>query len=125
MAQELVLMAKEKYDTLMKSCQNKKRNNDEKTSNVGNSFTRSDEVEACSEQTTPEFCDIIQCALPGKIQNKAKGLMQYLKQHGSDTIKWNRKGQIIVNDNVIKGSHLIDLLRDAVCPKTVKKICSI
>lgn len=55
------------------------------------------------------------------MQRKARGLMQYLKQHGGNTIKWNKRGQIIVNDKVIEGSHLIDLLCEAVCPKTVHR----
>ena len=108
-------MAKEKYDTLMKSCPNNRRgNNDENASRADVPFTPSDEGQALQEPTMPDFSDMIQYALPRKMQNKAKGLMHYLNQYGGDTIKFDRRGQLIVNGNIIGGSHLIDLLRDAV-----------
>ena len=110
-------MAKEKYDTLMKSCQTNRKNDE----HISNDDAHSTENEACCELNMPDFCDLIQHALPGKVQCKAGGLLQYLKQYGGNTIKWNQRGQIIVNDKVIEGSHLIDLLRDAMYPKTVHR----
>ena len=74
-------MAKEKYDTLMKSCPNNRRgNNDENASRADVPFTPSDEGQALQEPTMPEFSDMTQYALPRKMQNKAKGLMHYLNQ---------------------------------------------
>ena len=98
-------MAKEKYDTLMKSCQTNRKNDE----HISNDDAHSTENEACCELNMPDFCDLIQHALPGKVQ------------YGGNTIKWNQRGQIIVNDKVIEGSHLIDLLRDAMYPKTVHR----
>ena len=48
---------------------------------------------------------------------KANGLLQYVQEHGRDKLKWNNGGQLLVNGEVISGSHIIDLVRYAVCPK--------
>lgn len=44
-----------------------------------------------------------------KQQNTAKALLHYAKQHMS----WNTNGELIANDNLIRGSHITDLLKDA------------
>lgn len=125
MAQELVLMAKGKYDALTKSRQTVKTNENEQTyyENVPSVHcnTGPKEEERCDQLNLPVFCDIIRYTIPEKMQRKAMGLIQYLQHHGGDSIKWNQRGQIIVNGEVIQGSHVVDLLRDAVCPKTVHR----
>ena len=55
------------------------------------------------------------------MQRKAIGLIQFLQQHGDNVIKWNQRGLIAVNGEAIEASHIVDLLRDAVCPKTVHR----
>ena len=125
MAQELVLMAKEKYDTLTKSSHNAKNQNSVQTDSDDipsvNTDRDSAENEVYGQLNMPAFGDIIQYTIPVKMQRKANGLLQYLQQHGGNIIKWNQRGQIIANGEVIQGSHIVDLLRNAVCPKTAKR----
>ena len=54
------------------------------------------------------------------MQRKANGLLQYLHEHAGDTMKWNKRGHILVEGQVIENSHIVDLVRHAVCPKTVR-----
>ena len=134
MAKEMVMLAKEKYDSLMKSCQATKNNDNQQdinkeTQDLHCNGVSNDNV-ADSELNVPMFCDILQYTIPEKMQNKANGLIRYLHQHGSSAIKWSPRGQIIINGEVIQGSHIVDLSRDAVCPKTVhpankKRFCNV
>ena len=91
MAQELVLMAKGKYDALTKSRQTVKTNENEQTyyENVPSvhSNTGPKEEERCDQLNLPVFCDIIRYTIPEKMQRKAMGLIQYLQHHGGDSIK--------------------------------------
>ena len=77
-------------------------------------------AELCCEQNMPLFSDILQYAISKPMQRKAMGLLQYLHEHGGNTIKWNQRGQILVNGEVIPGTHIVDLVRHAVCSKTVR-----
>ena len=123
MAHELIMMAKEKYENLMKSCQTSKNNGQSETHTVDTSIHRSKHdtgVHHDSDQP-PLFNDIIDYTIPKKMQRIADGLFRFLQQQGGDVIKWNQRGHLILNGEVIEASHIIDLLRDAVCPKTVNK----
>ena len=77
-------------------------------------------AELCCEQNMPLFSDILQYAISKPMQRKAMGLLQYLHEHIGNTIKWNQRGQILVNGEVIPGTHIVDLVRHAVCSKTVR-----
>lgn len=121
----MIMMAKEKYNSLMESCRDTKNKHHEQAIDNDDVSTQSDGDSnldnAPCHANAPAFCDIIQYTVPKKMQRKAYGLMQFLLQYGGDVIKWNQRGQIIVNGETIEGTHLIDLLRDTVCPKTVHR----
>ena len=78
MAQELVLMAKEKYDTLTKSSHNAKNQNSVQTDSDDipsvNTDRDSAENEVYGQLNMPAFGDIIQYTIPVKMQRKANGL---------------------------------------------------
>ena len=114
-------MAKDKYDTLTKLYQTISEKKNEETANVKVPTAHSEggPIESCDHQ--PDFSNIIQYTIPRKMQRKAIGLIQFLQQHGDNVIKWNQRGQVTVNGEVIEASHIVDLLRDAVCPKTVHR----
>jgi len=53
--------------------------------------------------------------------HKAEGLMHFLIRHGGNVLKWNERGQFIYMGEIIEGSHITDLIRDAVSVKSIYK----
>ena len=89
MAQELIMMAKEKYENLMKSCQTSKNNSQCETDTVDTSIHRSKHDSGVHHNChqPPLFNDIIDYTIPKKMQRKADGLFRFLQQQGGDVIK--------------------------------------
>ena len=56
--------------------------------------------------------DIILCHIGKGKRGKAETLLQYINQ--SPNLDWNNQGELIVNDKVIPGSHISDLVKDSV-----------
>ena len=115
----------------MKSCQPIENKNSQQILDINstnnsdsedNSFTEAshNKVKASNESGMPSFFDILQYAIPKTMQRKANGLLQYLHEHAGDTMKWNKRGHILVEGQVIENSHIVDLVRHAVCPKTFR-----
>ena len=48
-------------------------------------------------------------SLPVALRSCGQVVLNYLKQY-SNIISWNEQGQMIYKDDVIKNSHMIDLL---------------
>lgn len=46
--------------------------------------------------------------------NKALGLWNYLKDRKGPLINWDEHEELTIKDNVVSGSHVIDLLKHAV-----------
>lgn len=62
--------------------------------------------------TTEEMSeDVILMGLPKVYYNRAEALIGHLRRSGK--VKWNNRGEIIINDKVILNSHISDLIRDA------------
>ena len=50
-------------------------------------------------------------SVPKTMQNRAKLLIQKLKDH-SDVISWNDSGQLVLEGSIIPNSNLVDLIND-------------
>lgn len=104
MAQELVLVPKEKY---------------QKLTQTENHPLKSMETPLASKKDLPcdkdipsqtRILEILEHVIPIKFQNKAKGLLKFLSQYGGDVLSWIDNGKLIYKGNVIVGSHISDLL---------------
>ena len=63
-----------------------------------------------SEQLSPTDKQIIDF-VPKTMQNRAKLLIQKLKDH-SDVISWNDNGQLVLDGSTIPNSNIVDLVND-------------
>ena len=50
-------------------------------------------------------------SVPVTLRKKAERLLKHLKAD-RNVIDWNQRGEIIAEGNIVKGSHLIDLIKD-------------
>ena len=50
-------------------------------------------------------------SVPVTLRKKAERLLKHLKSD-RNIIDWNKRGEIIAEGNIVKGSHLIDLIKD-------------
>ena len=69
-----------------------------------------------TNRTLPYFLTF--CNMQYQKRCVGKLMDSYVQEHGRDKLKWSNRGQLLVNGEVISGSHIIDLVRYAVCPKT-------
>ncbi len=82
--------------------------NQENASNAGSS------EQSASNSNQPEFTDAdILGTVPKKYRNEAQGLLNWVKKN-PQAIRWDNKGEISINGNPVLGSHISDLINDAV-----------
>lgn len=55
--------------------------------------------------------------IPKRWQHKARALLQMIQDH----VQWDSKGQLVINGEVIDGSHISDVVKHAIVPSFSKK----
>ncbi len=71
----------------------------------------SDKKTTTSGQSQVIEDDVID-SVPRTLRKKAERLLKHLK-FDQDVVDWNQKGEVLVDGTVIQGSHLVDLINDA------------
>ena len=107
MAQELVLVPKEKYQKLTQT-----ENHPPKSMETILEPTKDPPTDK-DIPTQMHVPEILEHVIPNKFHNKAKGLLKFLSQYGGDVLSWKDNGNLIYKDNVIEGSHITDLIKHA------------
>lgn len=110
MAQELVLVPKEKYPKLIQWKDHPPKSME---------TILETEKDAPTDKDIPTqmlVLEILEHVIPIKFQNKAKGLLKFLTQYGGDVLSWKDNGNLIYKDSAIEGSHITDLLKHALTP---------
>lgn len=113
MAKELVVLAKEKYLNLMKQSQ------EEENQNHLEQSTTSENQKAYERlPESHKLTEVLKMTVPKLLQRKAEALMHFLIQQ--NVINWNDQGEIVVDGEAIKGSHIIDLIKNVLSRHTVQ-----
>jgi len=107
MAQELVLVPTEKYEIL-----NKKR---EEAKTLSKTRECRDSNETSREQN---IWEVLRYLVPTKLEKKAQGLLHYILHNGKNNVRWNDAGQLIYKGDTVDGSHVTDLVLDAITEDT-------
>ena len=82
--------------------------------NLRNNVT-ADESKMQQETLIGVSIDTITSSVPVTYRRKAELLIQYLKNPGiSSRITWNNKGVVSIDNRVLDGSNIIDLINDVV-----------
>lgn len=113
MAKELVVLPKEKYLNLMNQTSQIEEENQHHLEQ-----SRTPENPKAYERF-PEsyrFTEVLKMSAPKVLQKKAEALMFFLIQH--NVINWNDQGEILVNGEAIKGSHIVDLIKNVLSRNT-------
>lgn len=63
--------------------------------------------------TADQIIDVI----PKRWQHKARVLLQMVRDH----VQWDSRGQLVINDETIRGSHISDVIKHTVVPSFSKK----
>ena len=71
--------------------------------------SESDNVTPC-QQLSATYKQVID-SVPKTMQNRAKLLIQKLKDH-SDVISWNDNGQLVLEGSIVPNSNIVDSLND-------------
>ncbi len=66
------------------------------------------------EDKVDRLTGMIEYLLPMTLQGKAKRLLNALKEADSEVISWDRSGRLLHKTLPVEGSHMIDLIKDAV-----------
>lgn len=108
MAQELMLISKERYDRLMKqtSLTNKKDTDGKKMDQDTNEGEKNDST----------LLSMIVHSIPKRMNKRAVELYKFIVAQDQNELSHNGQGELVVNGECIKGSHIIDLIRHSVCP---------
>ena len=68
-------------------------------------------VPAAAAAATPKLSsDSILSSIPQNIKYKARAILQHIEDN-DENITWNKKGEVIINQNLIPNSHIIDLIK--------------
>lgn len=59
--------------------------------------------------------DNILISIPKNVKHKAKAILTHI-QNNSEKIDWNERGEILINNTKIDGSHIIDLIKCSLLP---------
>ena len=76
----------------------------------GQTMTSESDSATPSQQLNATDKQIID-SVPKTMQNRAKVLIQKLKDH-SDVISWNDNGQLVLEGSIVPNSNIVDLVND-------------
>lgn len=112
MAQELILISKDRYDRLMKQTSLTDNNGTDGGEKVEHDDNKKEE-----EKTVKTFSPMIEFSIPKRMNKRAMELYKFVMTQNKKVLSHNEHGELIVKGKCIPGSHIIDLIRHYVCPK--------
>lgn len=73
---------------------------------------------ASHQDESPQLTtDQIIAVIPKRWQQKARALLQLVRDH----VEWDARGQLIIDNEAIRGSHISDVLKHTVVPSFSKR----
>lgn len=112
-----ILLSMEKYNRLMNDCQDSEPDKTEKD------VLHEKKIDPHSENQSKTILENksseseLLHSIPIKLKHRASVLLHYLPKSS-----WNEQGEFVVKGNVVKGSHIADLIRDALTNRTFKPV---
>ena len=107
MSKELILIPKERFQHLLEL----ENSQCDRTSSMSKDN---------HQHNTPEsmdfIWDMIEASLPSRWIKRARGLYVFVCTHCADVISFDQYGQICVSKQTIEGSHIVDIIKFALCP---------
>ena len=67
-----------------------------------------------TEESDDKFETLIDISVPSRYKERVKRLHHYLKHHAP--IDWNDRGEVVIENETISNSHIVDWLRDVIIP---------
>lgn len=121
----MILIPKQKYEAVLerkeeqleenKTSRNEIKEEEEmETKNISTDILKEENYNQKQRKDGDNIDTLINISIPTKYKDKLKKLLHYLKQQPG--FHWNMRGEVIINNDIIKNSHIIDWLRDIVIP---------
>jgi hypothetical protein len=122
MSRELLLIPKDVYERLI---DNKNSSSGDDQTDIASSTATSAMHDYECKETTPNTNDdmdelVSMCFLSKFLSLKVSRLYQFIKRSKNHVLSWNSNNQLLISENVVPGTNIIDLLRDAVNPRLGK-----
>ena len=71
-----------------------------------------------AEESKPQIhkldSSVIVACLPKRNRSKAQQILEYIDKHSQ--LDWNKQGNLVVDNNSVEYSHVVDLIHDALNP---------
>lgn len=120
----MIVIPKQKYEAVLERKEEQLEENktskkeimeeEMKTKNISTDILKEENYNQKQRKDEDNIETLINISIPTKYKDKLKNLLQYLKQQPG--FHWNKRGEVIINNDIIKNSHIIDWLRDIVIP---------
>ena len=111
MAQELVLLSKERFDTLSKQMQNKDCGVNRTTPSTPSD---GESIEPLVRKSSSRFI------LPDTLSKRVVGLYSFMTNQNKSVLDHNDMGEVIVNGQTIRGSNIVKIIRHITSTRKTK-----
>ncbi|CAC5394023.1 unnamed protein product [Mytilus coruscus] len=112
MAQELILMSRERYERLVNQPQTTNQTDFGKTERLKNDH---------EEQPVTNFMPMIDRSVPKKFKKHAADLYRFVLAQDKNVVNHNEQGELIRNGETMTGSHIVDLIHYIVSTRHRKR----
>ncbi|CAG2254276.1 unnamed protein product [Mytilus edulis] len=112
MAQELILVSKERYERLVNQTQTTNQTDFRKKE-----ISKTDH----GEHPVTNFMPMIDSTLPQKIKQHAADLYRFVLAQDKNVVNHNEQGELIRNGKTVTGSHIVDLIHYTVSTRQRKE----
>ena len=127
MSRELLLIPKDVYERLIDNKNSSERENpgDDQTDitslSTATSTMHDYECKETTQNTNDDMDELVSmCFLSKLLSLKVSRLYQFIKRSKNHVLSWNSNNQLLISEKVVPGTNIIDLLRDAVNPRSGK-----
>lgn len=108
---KVAILPYDRYERLQKKYSSAKEDSSHENTKINDQLLIDDMSNNDHVKNTENKYNVLD-SLPENLRKKASLLLNYLDT--LDTIKWNADGNVIINGKLIEGSHIVDLIRDAI-----------
>ncbi|CAG2243697.1 unnamed protein product [Mytilus edulis] len=112
MAQELILVSRERYERLMNQPETHHQTDLGEKDKLKNDHDK---------KPIANFMPMIDRSLPQKVKKRANDLYRFVLAQDNNLLNHNEQGELLVNGKTMTGSHIVDLIHHVVSTLHRKK----
>ena len=106
-----VVIPYERYQQLLKQQQQPDTTPSDSHREAERAGVKEEETTSTTPTTSKLNPSVIIACLPKRNRTKAQQLLEFVEKHPK--LDWNKEGSLLVDNNIVEFSHIVDLLHDA------------